>query len=195
MSENNSPKELVASKRAEWQAEYVRSYRGSADCLRKKVAEKCPEKEADLRDSVAEIETLMAGLSDEEILNFRAPWHRTYEEVRERISNVINPYIKIEELVDGAVYEISARNANVGIWRAEQRGFEIPREKFHHLYLFVEYHWDTGAPFGTVKPWGRLEDLPEELRSDDAGRLDWLDKLNMRVIEARRAEWDRDQAC
>ena len=35
--------------------------------------------------------------------------------------------------------------------------FMILREKFGRLFLDVEYHWDTGHPFGTAKPFIQLD--------------------------------------
>jgi hypothetical protein len=42
-------------------------------------------------------------------------------------------------------------------------GFIGIREKFNHEYLFTEYHYDTGAPYGTVHS---VEDAGIELPSN-----------------------------
>lgn len=61
-------------------------------------------------------------------------------------------YIRMEKLKEDFTYLIMARNAWFGIWRPEHKSFLISRFKFDENYLFEEYHWDTGAPHGTVKP-------------------------------------------
>lgn len=91
------------------------------------------------------------------------------------------PYLRKDELVDGAFYRITCRNANVGVWRKDQQGFEIPREKFGSHYLFVEYHWDNGPPFGTSRPWERLEDLPPEALGDEGCLLRFMMWRNAEV--------------
>lgn len=80
-------------------------------------------------------------------------------------------YIPLEDCEDGGLYLIFARNASMGIFNKEQDGFVIPRDKFG-WYLFTEYHFDTGPPFGTVKPIIRLEDPPEF--EHDYETLNWL---------------------
>jgi hypothetical protein len=69
-------------------------------------------------------------------------------------------YLKMEDLKDGWSYQICARNAHIGIWIASLKGFLISRHKFELNYLFVEYHWDTGPPHGTVKPFFEIENAP-----------------------------------
>jgi hypothetical protein len=50
----------------------------------------------------------------------------------------------------------------MGVFRKDKKGFVGIREKFGERFLFVEYHWDTGPPFGTVKPLKCLERCPVE---------------------------------
>jgi hypothetical protein len=66
-------------------------------------------------------------------------------------------YIPLEECKDGYLYRISSRNLAFGVYRAEAKGFVGIREKFGNEYLFTEFHYDTGAPFGTVFPKKELE--------------------------------------
>ncbi len=86
-------------------------------------------------------------------------------------------YIVLDECEDGYLYSIDARNASIGVFRVATSGFIIPRNKFGHDYLFEEYHWDTGPPFGTVRPREKLERVPRELagrydvRTDEGGAL------------------------
>lgn len=83
-------------------------------------------------------------------------------------------WIPIEECKDGWVYYIHARNAKVGIYDKNEKGFTISRHKFSDNYLFVEYHWDTGEPYGTVKPIKELESAPHF--SNEAEKLAWLNE-------------------
>lgn len=74
-------------------------------------------------------------------------------------------YLQISSLSDGCIYLVHARNSHLGIWDAAANGFVILREKFGQVSLAVEYHWDTGAPFGTAKPFSRISDaIPKEDR-------------------------------
>jgi len=71
-------------------------------------------------------------------------------------------YIPLEECRDRQLYYIRSRNLSFGVFVKEQKGFVGIRTKFGHRYLFTEYHWDTGAPFGTVHPKQLLEECPIE---------------------------------
>ena len=61
------------------------------------------------------------------------------------------PMIPLKDCKKGYVYELSSRNLLVGLFDGDA-GFIGIRKKFGNLYLFTEYHWDTGPPFGTVQP-------------------------------------------
>lgn len=69
-------------------------------------------------------------------------------------------YLKVNELEEGYLYYIKARNANFGIWFKTKRGFLIRRTKFYHVSIFTEIHWDLSEHFGTVKPLLKLEQSP-----------------------------------
>jgi len=69
-------------------------------------------------------------------------------------------YIKMDELKNGYLYKILARNASCGIWIEDAKGFLISRTKWGDNFTFVEYHWDTGEPYGTVKPLKEIEKSP-----------------------------------
>lgn len=49
-------------------------------------------------------------------------------------------YLPIDQLEDGCIYLIHARNSYIGIWRASERGFTLVREKFGRRFLFTEFH-------------------------------------------------------
>jgi hypothetical protein len=69
----------------------------------------------------------------------------------------IETYIPIEECKNGCLYHIYARNSNYGIYSEKEKGFIILRTKWKSEFLFVEFHWDTGFPYGTVKPLKEIE--------------------------------------
>lgn len=103
--------------------------------------------------------------------------------------------IPINELKHRGIYKIRSRNLSVGIYNEVTKGFIGIREKFYMRYLFEEYHWDTGAPYGTVEPLEFIEMYPFENTEeheyyndetgvkkfkDDVVMLEYLEKFNMR---------------
>lgn len=74
-----------------------------------------------------------------------------------------NNYIKLDQCKDRFLYRIHSRNLEYGIYSEQKKGFIGIREKFGSKYLFTEYHWDAGEPYGTVKPQEELFIIPEEL--------------------------------
>lgn len=98
-------------------------------------------------------------------------------------------YLGIAHMQPSMAYAIWARNAYVGIWLPNTQGFLISRYKMYPLpYLFVEYHWDTGEPYGTAKPLRPLEICPLLLPPESMYREEgmnaplcaWLDALEER---------------
>lgn len=63
-------------------------------------------------------------------------------------------YINKEDLINGEYYICDGRNFDVGLWNGEY--FLYIRHKFGGQLLDKEYHWDDGAPHGTVKPIQRI---------------------------------------
>lgn len=74
----------------------------------------------------------------------------------------LKEYLKLEECKHGYTYRISSRNLAFGVYDERKQGFVGIRTKFGDRYLFVEYHYDTAAPFGTVCPRIELEKCPIE---------------------------------
>ena len=100
------------------------------------------------------------------------------------LKNFISQYdrttwIPIDKCRDGFVYHIHARNAYVGIYDEKEKGFIICRHKFNDIFLFTEYHWDTGEPYGTVKPLHEIEKAPTFKNGTE--KLNWLDEKNKTV--------------
>ena len=69
-------------------------------------------------------------------------------------------YIKAEDLKDGYLYEIDARNANRGIWWKKNGSFAISRFKLGDNFLFEEIHYDLDDWHGTAKPIKEIEKSP-----------------------------------
>jgi len=68
-------------------------------------------------------------------------------------------HLKINELKDGYLYSIDARNAGFGIWNSKKESFIISRFKFGTNFIFEEYHVDCPA-FATAMPLKELEKSP-----------------------------------
>jgi len=104
-------------------------------------------------------------------------------------------YIKLSDCEHGAVYKIHSRNLGHGVFNKYSNGFIGIRSKFHDRYLFTEYHWDTGEPFGTAKPIEKICEVPSGIIvADDLGidevkkqyipnkpLFDFLDSLHAKV--------------
>jgi len=71
--------------------------------------------------------------------------------------------IKREDCKERVLYRIHSRNLEFGVFDAQDGGFIGLREKFGETYIFKEFHYDNGAPFGTVRP---EEALPETLPAE-----------------------------
>lgn len=73
--------------------------------------------------------------------------------------------IPVEKCKSRRLYKIHSRNLSYGVYDAERRGFIGIRTKFSDRYLFTEYHYDNGPPFGTVMPQEATEYvLPDTIR-------------------------------
>ena len=68
--------------------------------------------------------------------------------------------IPIDQCQHGWLYRVYSRNLNLGVYRESDRGFVGIREKMGHRFLFTEFHWDTGAPYGTANPLEQLCECP-----------------------------------
>lgn len=86
-------------------------------------------------------------------------------------------YIPLEKCKKGYVYKIHSRNLSYGVYDGNE-GFIGIREKFGDRYLFTEYHYDQGAPYGTVKPFEEICELPSDIPCNQReihhyGTADW----------------------
>jgi len=92
----------------------------------------------------------------------------------------VKNYLKMDELKNGYLYKIIARNAAYGIWKADTRGFIISRIKFGSNYIFEEYHYDCEA-FATAQPLEEIEKSPFDTENfvydNEKAVLDYLNKF------------------
>ena len=80
-----------------------------------------------------------------------------------------------DDVVKGRAYVIHARNGGVGVAVRDdddRLGYRLRRVKFERIYLFTEWDWDEGEPYGTAIPLALVEDHPPE---DDDVLLEWLE--------------------
>lgn len=66
------------------------------------------------------------------------------------------PWLTVDELEVGHTYFCKARNFLYGTWNGEV--FTYTRQKFGQAFPAKEFHWDEGAPFGTVKPFIKISE-------------------------------------
>ena len=59
-------------------------------------------------------------------------------------------YIPKHLLIVGERYACDARNFKIGTWNG--KSFDYQRLKWGHTFPDIEFHWDDGPPYGTVKP-------------------------------------------
>ncbi len=105
-------------------------------------------------------------------------------------------FIPVAECEHGYLYHVKARNFRLGIYNEDAREFIGIRTKFGNRYLFGEYHWDQGPPFGTVKPIAKLEESPFETISEHGGDGDVgetiFDWLEVKATEYREAAYSHE---
>lgn len=108
-------------------------------------------------------------------------------------------YIKVEDLKDGYLYRIRARNSGYGIWFGKDQGFTIRRTKFYDVYSFVEIHYDLSKHFGTARPTEELEQSPfllkedGEVNFDEKVLLNWLaDRIFYYELQSAEDELTND---
>lgn len=70
-------------------------------------------------------------------------------------------YIPRVECKKGFLYKLHARNLDIGVF--DGKGFIGIRQKFNDRFLFTEYHWDDGAPYGTAKPLQELQEVSKDI--------------------------------
>ena len=76
--------------------------------------------------------------------------------------------IPIAECRSRWLYSMDSRNLSMGVYNDSNKGFIGVRTKFRDSYLFAEYHWDVGEPFGTAIPHSALEQIPDDIELSDS---------------------------
>lgn len=87
----------------------------------------------------------------------------------------------LKECVKGRVYRLRCRNLRVGVFDGND-GFIGIRMKFGDRFLFTEYHWEQGAPYGTVA--GAVDmgiDVPDDIPITEG--LGTIDQNSNRPVE------------
>ena len=100
--------------------------------------------------------------------------------------------IKLEDCKDGYLYQIGARNSDLGVFSLRHKGFVINREKFGDKFLFAEYHWDIGAPHGTAKCIKELEKAPDFAWGEWHKSTYDQEQEMLKWLEEKEAEYDID---
>lgn len=104
-------------------------------------------------------------------------------------------YIALEDCKDRFLYRLKSRNLSLGVFNKERKGFVGIREKFGARYLATEYHYDTGAPFGTACPLEELEEIPAGLEAVEGfeGSIDGETKrlvaFDKTVVDGEKRGW------
>ncbi len=96
-------------------------------------------------------------------------------------------YIPLANCKHGYTYKINSRNLSFGVYDKDTQGFVGIRTKFGERYLFTEFHWDTGAPFGTVRPKKELEKCPIQNLDESYKNTDlfnYLDTIKTTFVDS-----------
>ena len=93
----------------------------------------------------------------------------------------VKDYLKMEELKDGYLYKIIARNASYGIWRSDNQAFIISRIKFGDNFVFEEHHYDC-PNWATAQPLEEIEESPFKVENleDEKEILEYLNRFEER---------------
>ncbi len=76
-------------------------------------------------------------------------------------------YLTIDQCKDRFLYRLASRNLSLGVYNAKTKAFIGIRQKFGDEFLDTEYHWDNGAPHGTVHPLEELKFLPSDVKLEE----------------------------
>lgn len=98
----------------------------------------------------------------------------------------MNEFLPMSDMVDRRIYRIKSRNLWVGVWDAANKAFIGIRRKFGDRYLFAEYHWETGPPYGTANAISDLGvDVGDEIPLRENLEGSWCNCPNDRRAEFR----------
>jgi len=60
--------------------------------------------------------------------------------------------IPLDECIQDGFYTLHSRHLGYGVFSKKHNGFIGIRTKFSERFLDMEFHWDTGEPYGTACP-------------------------------------------
>lgn len=98
--------------------------------------------------------------------------------------------MKKENLIIGAIYEVSALGFSVAIWTGED--FKGPARGFGKLYFTQEQPYWNGLPFGTCTPIRRLGELKVLKPFDGTNLLAVMNALDEVIVERERGLLDEN---
>lgn len=90
--------------------------------------------------------------------------------------------IELDKCIDGNLYKLASRNLSYGVFSKKENGFIGIRQKFTLRFLDTEYHWDTGAPFGTASPLedlGRYDEATGVVETGNKNLMAWLETVQL----------------
>jgi hypothetical protein len=99
-------------------------------------------------------------------------------------------YIPLSDCTHRGIYRLGSRNLSLGVFNKPSNGFIGIREKFGDLYLFTEYHWDNGPPFGTACPYEFVGTLPDDIEVRET--VDTFDSVTRRLVDFDRKPISED---
>ncbi|MBX3248696.1 MAG: hypothetical protein KF901_16080 [Myxococcales bacterium] len=93
------------------------------------------------------------------------------------------------DVVAGRGYVIHARNGGVGVAVRDgnRLGYRLRRQKFDRIFLFVEWDWAEGPPYGTAIP---LQEVATEAPADERDWIGWLEALEAAYADEIREAWE-----
>lgn len=101
--------------------------------------------------------------------------------------------IALSECVKGHLYKVNSRNLELAVFDGET-GFTGIREKFGDRFLFKEYHYDTGVPYGTVRPQEDLGPIPEGIEPFETNYSSRMASGNLfAYLEAKEKELEKGE--
>ena len=109
--------------------------------------------------------------------------------LEDRYRPLLDRRVPVDAIVLGRAYVIHARNGGIGVAVAPggRLGYRLHREKFGEHFLFDEWDWAEGEPYGTAIPLRLLESEP---LLDPEALLAWLAERETEFREEIDAAWE-----
>jgi hypothetical protein len=106
-----------------------------------------------------------------------------------RYARLLARRVPLNEIVVGRAYVIHARNGGVGVAEREDGhlGYCLHREKWGEHFLFTEWDWAEGEPYGTAIPLRLLDAKPPK---GEKRLLAWLAEREAEHGSEIQAAWE-----